>query len=457
MRPPLPADPIRPRRRWRRILVWTAAAAAALGVIGWLVLAWMLNSYLRSDAFRTLVGQKTSAFLHADGQYMPFHWTGFSVYSDGYLARGEPGAPFRELRAGQIRAEFQPQGVLHHAWQIDDLTIQRLEIRLGRPEETASIPPAAARPSRRSWIPDRLELRRTQIQQVDLSWSASGHTGNVRQVRATIEPEDRAWVATGYGGQLRQPGWPLLNLDHVRLRYQPPELFITDGQLTLGESENLSVGGQVSFAPDSALDLQVKFSGVGITPFLPEDWRARLKGLATGEARIRGRLDQAESITATGNLSLTAAQLEALPVLDRIARFTRTEQFRRFMLQKASAHFVWTKPKLAVDRLLLESEGLLRVEGACVVEQGNLDGRFQVGVTPTSLRWLPGSQTRVFTVERDGYVWAPVHVSGPLDNLQEDLSQRLIVAAGADVIDGVKGTVEQGAKDLLDLLKPLAP
>ena len=473
MSPAPSPTPQPPRQRWGRILAWGGAGVAGLGLFAALVLSFWLNAYLRSDAFCAMVSQKTSALFQANGQYLPFHWTGFSVYSDGYQARGESGAIFRDLHADQIRAEFEPQGVFHHAWQINELTIQRLQVTLGGAATTAARteprPPVAegnhssmegkppGEPRRSLWIPDRLELRRTQIQEANLAWSTTSATGSVRQVRVTIEPEDRAWLATGSGGQLRQTGWPVLTLDHIRLRYQSPELFITDGQLKLGESENVNVTGQLTFAPQPALDLQVKINGVGITPFLPVDWRARLKGLATGDARLRGRPDDAESISATGTLSLAAAKLEALPVLDRIALFTRTEQFRQVVLQKASADFVWTKSKLAIHRLLLESTGLIRVEGACVVAQGNLAGRFQVGVTPTSLRWLPGSQARVFTVERDGYVWTPVRVTGPLDDLQEDLSQRLIAAAGTELYEGVKGTVEKGAKDLLDLLKPLTP
>ena len=92
-----------------------------------------------------------------------------------------------------------------------------------------------------------------------------------------------------------------------------------------------------------------------------------------------------------------------------------------------------------------------------MVNQGKLEGLFQVGVTPTSLRWLPGSQARVFTVERDGYVWTSVRVTGLLDDLKEDLSQRLIAAAGTELYEGIKGTVEKGARDLLDLVKPLVP
>jgi hypothetical protein len=91
-----------------------------------------------------------------------------------------------------------------------------------------------------------------------------------------------------------------------------------------------------------------------------------------------------------------------------------------------------------------------------------IDGTFQVGVTPASLQWLPGSQERVFTQQRGGYVWTPMRVTGPARKPQEDLSPRLIAAAQRAVIEGVESTVrdtiksgKDAAKGALDLLMPL--
>ena len=442
----------------KRILIWIAVGFAGLILVGYIVFSFWLNSYLRGDSFRTLLNRKTSIFLHADGQYLPFHWTGFSVYSDGYQAHGKPGTVFRDLQADQIRAEFQPQGIFHHAWEIDELTIQRLQVNLTPTTLDVEFPPtSSAGSAHSSWVPNRLDLRKTQINDLNLTWSAPSQTANIRQTRAIIEPEDRAWIISAHGGQLRQTGWPVLNIDHLRLRYQAPELFITDGQLKLSDSENVNITGQANFSSQPVVDLQIKINGVVVTPFLPADWRAKLKGIANGDARLSGRFDNLETITATGKLNLTGAQLEALPVLDKIALFTRTEQFRQLVFQKASMDFIWMKSKLTINHILMESEGLLRIEGDCIVAQEKLDGLFQVGVAPTSLRWIPGSQARVFTVERNGYVWTPVRVTGPLVNLKEDLSQRLITAAGTEILEGVKGSLEKGAKDLLDLLKSPAP
>ena len=156
-------------------------------------------------------------------------------------------------------------------------------------------------------------------------------------------------------------------------------------------------------------------------------------------------------------MTLKSGELEALPILDRIATFTQTAQFRQFSLQRGKAVFTWQKSKLTVRQFLLESDGLIRIEGAFVVEGKQLDGKFQVGVTANSLRWLPGAQKRVFTEERDGYVWTTVKVTGPLDRLQEDLSARLLVAAGTEAVDTTVDTVEKVGHGVMDLLKPLLP
>jgi hypothetical protein len=443
-------------RPWSWWILFGVLGAVLLAVVAAFGFSLWLNAYLHGDKFRVLVSVKTSEFLCASGQYMPFHWNGASVYSDGYAARGLPGAAFAELRADQIRAEFQPQGILHHAWRINELNIQRIDAALGRNDAARrAVRPAtvAGGAPASMWAPNRLEVLRTQIQDVNLSWS----NGALRQLRVVLEPEGQALVARGFGGTLRQSGWPVLKVDHVRTRFQAPVLFVTESLLKIGESENVNVTGQVDFDRAALLDLQVKCNGVTITPYLPVDWRARLRGTVSGESRVTGRWGGIEGVRVEGRLSLSDGVLEALPVLDQIALFTQTAQFRRLTLQKATAEFVWTQQRLTVSKLVMESAGLLRVEGEFVLEQGQVAGVFQVGVTPSSLRWLPGSQKRVFTLDRDGYVWTQVKVAGPVDNLKEDLSSRLAVAAGTEVIEGVKGTLEKGVETVIDVLKPLLP
>jgi len=270
-------------------------------------------------------------------------------------------------------------------------------------------------------------------------------------MRLMLEPSGHDLIATGYGGRLEQAGWPVLSVDHVKLRCRYPDLFILDSLFQLSDSENINVSGQAGLGQNQAVDLLVKFEGISVSPYLPVDWRAGVKGNAIGEARITGSLQETD-FRAEGSVHLTGGQLEALPILEKIAAFTRTREFRQFALQKAEAHFVCDKSKVTVTQLVAESERLIRMEGGFTVENGILQGTFQIGVTPSSLQWLPGSRTRVFTQEHDGYVWTTLKVSGPPDRLNEDLSARLVTAAGDEVIEGVKGTIETGAKGIFDIL-----
>ena len=101
------------------------------------------------------------------------------------------------------------------------------------------------------------------------------------------------------------------------------------------------------------------------------------------------------------------------------------------------------------------------MEGAFTVENSMIDGDFQVGVTPASLQWMPGSREKVFMDNHDGYVWAPMRLTGPVDKPNENLSPRLIAAMQGAVIDAGQKVLNEGVnkgkdavKGVLDLLLP---
>jgi hypothetical protein len=465
------------------------------GFVG--VRAWF-NAFLHSEEFRRLISSATAGAVNADGEFRPFEYSGTTIYSDRFEAHGHAGSAFAELRADQIRAEFNLRGIFHHAWQIDEIKIGRVAARIERAAQTATQPntaplPNSSQPSSiaetpienpkpvlskaegskienpsSGWLPNRVELHKAVIDQADLKWLESDppQRGSIEGTRVTVLPDGAAWNVTGEGGRVRQAGFPDLNLDHLKLRYQQPSLFVTEGEFRNPESGSVAVTGEINF--DRAVDLQVRLNGVPVTPFLTPDWRARLKGSLTGDMKVHGPLPATAPMRIEGSLSLAQGQLLALPVLDQIALFTGTQQFRTLALSRASARFTHDGAKLVVTNFVAESERLIRIEGDFVVENSNIDGNFQVGVTPASLQWLPGSQSKVFTVSRDGYLWTPMRLTGPLSNPTDDLRPRLIAAAGGAVIEGVQGTIDKATKDLpgtlekkkkdiLDLITPFVP
>ncbi len=313
------------------------------------------------------------------------------------------------------------------------------------------------------WLPRRVDLQEAVVETTELDW-AGAKAGSISGARLTLRPEGAsedhetsgdpgAWSISAEGGLLQETGLPDLNITSAKLRYHRPSLYIVDSQFKGKDSGTLSMSGEINFERSLALD--IKLNSVPIAPLLPLDWQKRLDGNLSGDIRLRSQMPMMGAPDMEGTVNLAQGKLEALPVLDQIATFTRSQQFRTLTLSAVSADFKRATTKLTVSRFVAESEGLIRIEGAFVVEDSNIEGSFQVGVTPRSLQWLPGSQGKVFTVSREGYLWTPVHLSGPLRNPTEDLSPRLLAAAEGSVLDKVQDTIKDPVGALKDPARAL--
>jgi hypothetical protein len=222
---------------------------------------------------------------------------------------------------------------------------------------------------------------------------------------------DKSWELQGRGGELIAGGLPPLELVDTHLRQRERDLFIQSANFNARGGGTISATGEVHF--DEKVDLQARLDGIDIQPLLPEDWRAKLYGRAAGEIRVQTALPVKGAVAVSGSLQLRDGRLEALPVLNQIALFTRTQQFRQVPLTEASADFRREHDTLQVSKLVAESAGLLRIEGGFTVAKGQIDGTFQVGVAPSTLQWIPGSQERVFTAARGSYLWTTMRSPAP--------------------------------------------
>ena len=449
---PRPASHPRTKpRRWLRVLAWGVPAALVLGIAGLFVAKAAIDAYLRSEDFRRFVAGKAGVTLHAEAEVASLQFTGTSVYGESFHARGGKEAAFSELHLDGLRAELSLRRFFEKVWQVDSVDVQRVSVRLDGPrailpEAPPSIP-AKESTGGGGWLPDRVEIAQTTVQDANLIWAG----GKLSGVAVQIAPESGGWRIAGSGGQIAQAGLPALDVRSARLLYRAPSLYVQDAEFHQPGGGIVTAIGEVNF--EDRADITAKLERIALTPFLTDDWRVRLRGNASGEVKVRARLPLRDAPEVTGTLVLADGELEALPVLDQIAAFTRTQQFRRLKLTRASADFRHSGPRLAVTNFVAESEGLIRMEGSFTIEGGRMDGIFQVGVTSTSLQWLPGSQARVFTESRAGYLWTPVRMSGPLSKPDEDLTPRLIAAAGDAAIETVKGAVNETIKAGKDAVK----
>jgi hypothetical protein len=430
-------------------------------VIGFLVGRAWVESYLKSERFRLFVSRSVGETLKAQAEFAPFRVTGMQFYSDGLKARGSEAASFSDLRVDQVRAEVSTRRFLERVWQIEDLEAQRLEVRFDGPRTL--LPPS--QPQERTartgttWLPNRVEIGSARIREMNLHWGAGG-AGRLTGTTVEVRPHDGGWNIEGVSGRLEQAGYPSLDLQTAQLHYRGTSLFIKASDLRQGEAGRLQATGELRMR--ESIELQVALQGIDVKNFLTGDWRLRVHGAMGGEVTVQSALPATEAPTLFGKLHMESGHLEALPVLEQIALFTRMQQFRRIALSKASAQFRQSSSEVTVTDFVAESDGLLRMEGAFTVIRGMISGDFQVGVTPAALQWLPGSQERVFTVARGGYLWTPLRLAGPVEKPQEDLSPRLIAAAKGAVLQGVENTVrdsintgKDAVKGALDLLMPL--
>jgi hypothetical protein len=448
-------------KRIHRLAIWMLLGLAALCVAGTIAARLAFNAYLNSSAFQQTAEKAAARALDADTELMPMHIAGTTIYSDGLRSRGADSAFFQTLRADQIRADFNWHGLLSRVWQIDELSAQRLDLQMAShpPKRAISSATSASKPNEAVTSGWRLDLRKAVIRETNMTWDGGAISGAM----LTITPRSPAWLLDVAGGHFAPTGWPEMQINSARLRYQPPMLFITDSSLQSGGG-TAAINGEINF--DAESNLQITLNELDVSPLLTPDWRARLSGKISGDVNVTASRSAAsdESHVAKGSLRLTDGRLEALPILDQIATFTRTQRFRQLALTKASCNFtsINNGQKITARNIVMESEGLMRVEGDCVVTGEEMDGTFQVGITPASLQWLPGAQDHVFTVSRVGYLWTPVRLTGVLNHPNEDLTPRLAAAAGNSVIDKAQeaagqlqdttGKARDAASRVLDLL-----
>ena len=435
----------------KRVALWALALLPVLLFAGYFAARAWIDSYLRSEDFRRFVSSATARTLKAEGEFAPLRFTGMNIYSDGFKARGSEEAAFSTFAIDQIRADLSLRRWRERVWQLDRVEAQRVEVHLDgsriampqpTPGSTARLPALGI-----GWLPNRVEVANASVREVNIAWDA----GALKRVNVVANQKDGAWEIVGNGGKIEHGTLPGVDVVSMRLVYREPSLFVQSAEFRQGATGTVSAEGEVRFGEQ--IDLQTKLADIDIEPFLTADWRLRLHGKLAGEVRVQSALPSGKPPVVSGSLRLNAGRIEALPVLNEIADFTMLKRYRQLTLNTASADFRQENGTLHATNFVMESSGLMRVEGAFTVTNGIIDGIFQVGVAASSLTLVPGAQERVFTETRGGYVWTPMRLQGPLDGPGEDLSPRLIAAAKGAVIEKVGETVQKTIETGRDVIK----
>jgi hypothetical protein len=438
-----------------KILAWVVGSLLVLGAIVFVGGQIWLSRYLRSSAFREKIEERSGITLRAEVKVSPPRLEGAQFFSDGFQARGTREAAFSKLTVENVRGDYKMPSFLQlllgdRRVSAENVEVQRVNAEFFSDDRLDLILP------KREPGPHNVDVKNVIVRDVRLNWKSAELTG----ASARIHAVEGGWKVEGDGGKLLMP-WSLPPFDLTTARVVYKE---ADKSVIIQEANARAAGGEVTATGEvdtaKIADLQLKVKDVNITPLLPEDWRARLHGRVAGEGRLKVPLsgDDAGLMTLTAKVSLKDGLLEALPILDKIANYTKTDQFRHVPLDQLTGDFTYNRKdrSLRVTTLVLESRQLIRITGAFNIINDNLDGSFAVGITPSPLKWLPGAQEKVFTTQSDGYVWTRMRLTGTTSEPKEDLSYRLVSAAGGAVVDKVEQTATKAADTAIETSKKAA-
>lgn len=439
--------PVGGERRW---LGKAVGVMLVLGVVTLIGIYTMLRSYLHSDAFRKFLSAEVSEMARVRGEFALFRWQGLAVETDSFEATGD--GPVTHVRADGLHTEVGLGGVRRGVWEISGSSVRRLEIsvdttRLSPENKTPETPsPSLKKPQRPAWFPSDAELQAVDVRDVAVKAIlkqglavASGlkihaeHAGAKDSYRGEIE-----------GGTIRVPFSivPELRLERARFRYHEGQVFLTDSTIAAWDKGRIHSSGEWNMKSQQFSAIG-DVSGIKCDEVFNPDWAKRLTGDVVSDFTLNNRPGYPQ---AGGKLTIHNGMLTALPMLDALAAYADTRRFRTITLNDARTEWRWKNGEISLSNLVLASEALIRLEGSITIRERKIDGLFRLGLAPGTLATIPGAETDVFVLGERGLLWTPIRITGTLDDPREDLSERLLTAAGLRMFDQIPETGEKVIK-----------
>ncbi len=441
--------PQKKKKKWLgKLLGFGLLGVVVLLVIGVLVFREWLNQLPRQlDAFRTLLAERIGRAAQAECTLDPLRWSASGVYTPNASFKPAGGQGWKSIEADGVQATLDWGSARSGVWSIPSVNLDSV-----RMETQPSVKNAAQKPMPKDseeeknsmpawlqrWLPQRTEVGEVTIQNFDIK-PATGLPGvGIAGMKVTAKPtpNEEAWLLRGSEGTLTLPGLttPFKMHSASATAFDADALTLSDAvSHWLGDSE-VTGRGSLPFTSTKPWHFSGHLARLDLRNVLTADWNQKLSGLLDGDYEANAA--PPDDVELKGKLTLKNGVVQDLPVLSRVADFTHTDRFKRHVVLD-EAH--WDIERLGgttkVTNLALQSNGLIRVEGGLTIKNRNLDGSFLVGVSPETLRWMPGAKEHVFDQKHPsgapGFVWTHVRLTGNLDRgLSEDLSNRLLTAMG---------------------------
>ncbi len=414
--------------------------ALGLGYMG-------LRAYLHSDGFRKFLSAQVSGAAKVDGSFSPFRWDGLAVETAGFDATGE--GVVAGIQADEIATEVGFGGITRGVWEIRNTRITRLELTLNTLE--ADEPPPTEPEIRKQevvrkqpgWVPDEVELESLEIGELAMGGkTASGPvSAGGMSVRVVPQSGEKSYSGEIVGGFIDLP-WdflPRFHIGRVRGSFRDGSAFITKADFSAWRDGRISTFGEWN-SRENFYSFEGDVEGIRCDELLDENWARRL----TGDVSSSFSVDNvAGKMAVAGELVIRNGTMTALPMLDALAAYADTRRFRVLQLSDARTKWRYSDGEILFTDFVMGSEGLIRLEGNFSIKGESLNGRFRLGIVPGILANIPGAETEVFRPGKLGLLWTDLNVTGTLDDPEEDLTERLIEAAGMRMFEQLPDSGEK--------------
>ncbi len=381
-------------------------------------------------------------------------WKGELRASNITLVNNRPDAPWDKGDIAQATVRFrwqdffsavQPLGIEVDSWH---LVLRpgaaKSESASGGPNESApeSFPAPSDNSSRHGVEVTHLAAQNgdveielaagREVQIHGVSFDADNNGGGTWNTQLQAESLTAGTLQTG-------PGSVSIRADAEKIVFESLHVQCDPGMIT--------GGGDIALAAPHTAHATLQAVDVPVTMLVSTPWQVKLSGLASGDLDYQGSDLGAE---AQGGISVRQGKFNVLPFLGKLALMAGLPDLTGIEVDKATAHFDWKDGALHLTQIDVRKNDVVRVAGDVDVDAtSQVDGRLKVGLPDALASKWPQIQTTVFSSQADDYGWTDVHLTGTPDNLQEDLTPRLLAAG----MQSGGALLDQGKQKVLDLWK----
>ncbi len=425
-----------------------------------------IRSYLRKDEFRQKAEDMISAKLGGKARVAPIIWNDDTASITDLSLETASGW---NVDAGGVHLALDFGAIRQGTWSIqntgaDDLT---LRLKAATPADNLdaagftrwdSMAEESSIPSfLRRYIPTETTISGFDVHRFFVEQGA-WRIAETQLRLGSWKSGETSVSARLNGGTLQTPitapeqKEPLkLDLAQATLRLGDKQLQLSDATLRWKQDSEATLRGSLKYET-GIWQTFTHVKAVPLDEFLDTVWKQRISGRIEGDIEVTGAKNAPPVWKA--DLLLKDGMLTSLPILEKLVTYTNTPRFKRLVLDICSASFRPQGDSLRIENIIVQSNGLLRIEGTLTIRGRMVDGDFMLGVTPETVRGIPGANSRVFVGNNPagppGMQWTRVRIAGTLDAPQEDLSTRLIGAAGMSLLLDTPGSViGKGAETLL--------